>query len=70
MQSRLTLEHLESNVPGALSLYLGQTRGISSIENVPDAIEEVYLAEDLLDPSDRGKQRSSWGSSRSDRLAL
>jgi hypothetical protein len=35
MQSRITLEHLESDDPGALSLSLGHTRGISEVENMP-----------------------------------
>lgn len=57
---RLVVEHLQQFAPGSLSLYLGHTRGIQRVENVPDAIEELYLAEDMLDPADRGKHEENF----------
>ena len=57
---RLVVGHLGQFAPGSLSLYLGHTRGIQRVENVPDTIEEVYLAEDLLDPADRGKHEEDF----------
>jgi hypothetical protein len=57
---RLVIDHLLGYEPGELHLYLGHTGGIQRVENVPDSIKEVYLAEDLLDPADRGKHEEEF----------
>jgi hypothetical protein len=53
---RLVVEHLRQYAPASLALYLGHTRGIQHLRNVPPEITATYLAEDHLD----------WGRRRDD----
>jgi hypothetical protein len=46
---RMVVEHLRQYSPGAIELYLGHTKGIQHLPNVPSEIEKVHLAEDCLD---------------------
>jgi hypoxanthine phosphoribosyltransferase len=46
---RLVVEHLKRFGPASLSLYLGHTKGIQRLQNVPGEIETTFLAEDRLD---------------------
>ncbi len=46
---RLVVGHLHQFAPRSLLLYLGHTRGIQHLGNVPEEIGKVYLAEDCLD---------------------
>jgi hypothetical protein len=50
---RIVVEHLRQYSPGAIELYLGHTKGIQHILNVPAEIDKVHLAEDRLDWSGR-----------------
>ena len=45
--------HLEQFSPGSLSLYLGHTKGIQHLRNVPQAVTRTYLAEDHLSWDER-----------------
>lgn len=45
---RLVVEHLQPFAPGTLSLYLGHTKGIQHLRNVPTEVSEVFVAEDLF----------------------
>lgn len=45
---RLVSEHLHQFAPKSLGLYLGHTKGVQHLQNVPDEIDKVYVAEDLL----------------------
>jgi hypothetical protein len=53
---RLVVGYLQQFSPRSLSLYLGHTKGIQHLGNVPAEIGKVYLAEDCLD----------WGSRQAD----
>jgi hypothetical protein len=46
---RLVVDHLKQFGPASLALYLGHTKGIQHLRNVPGEIGKVYLAEDRLD---------------------
>jgi hypothetical protein len=50
---RLVVEHLRPFAPRSLALYLGHTKGIQHLANIPPAFERVYLAEDCLADVDR-----------------
>ncbi|MBN9524008.1 hypothetical protein J0H58_36775 [bacterium] len=45
---RLVVEHLRQFSPASLALYLGHTKGIQHVQNVPPGIERVFVAEDCL----------------------
>jgi hypothetical protein len=45
---RLVVEYLRQFSPGSLILYLGHTKGIQHLRNVPVEIEKVFVAEDCL----------------------
>ncbi|MBV5339895.1 MAG: hypothetical protein J0665_10115 [Deltaproteobacteria bacterium] len=45
---RLVSEHLHQFAPNSLGLYLGHTKGVQNLQNVPGEIGKVYVAEDLL----------------------
>jgi hypothetical protein len=45
---RMVVQCLMRFGPASLSLYLGHTRGIQHLQNVPGEIHNVYLAEDCL----------------------
>ncbi|HYT87968.1 MAG TPA: hypothetical protein VEL76_04555, partial [Gemmataceae bacterium] len=46
---RLVVSYLKKFSPAALALYLGHTKGIQHLRNVPTEIGTTYLAEDHLD---------------------
>ncbi|WP_020470438.1 phosphoribosyltransferase [Zavarzinella formosa] len=50
---RLVVEHLRQFAPASLALYLGHTKGIQHLRNVPAEVAKVYVAEDFLKPGDR-----------------
>jgi hypothetical protein len=50
---RLVVEHLRQFSPGSLALYLGHTKGIQHLRNVPAEIARVFVAEDCLGPDSR-----------------
>jgi phosphoribosyl transferase-like protein len=45
---RLVVEHLRQFRPAELGLYLGHSRGIQHLRNVPPEIARVWVAEDCL----------------------
>ena len=45
---RLVVEHLRQFSPRSLALYLGHTKGVQHLRNIPSEIENVYVAEDCL----------------------
>jgi hypothetical protein len=45
---RLVVEHLRQFLPGSLTLYLGHTKGIQHLRNVPAEIVQVFVSEDCL----------------------
>jgi hypothetical protein len=45
---RLVVEHLRQFAPASLALYLGHTKGIQHLRNVPAEITKVFVAEDCL----------------------
>jgi hypothetical protein len=47
----LVVEHLKQFSPESMALYLGHTKGIQHLGNVPKEIVATYLAEDHLDLS-------------------
>jgi hypothetical protein len=51
----LVVSALATYAPRSLSLYLGRDKESQQLENVPELITEVYLAEDHLDPAERGR---------------
>jgi hypothetical protein len=51
----LVVRELARFAPRSLSLYLGRDRDSHQFENIPAPIGNVYLAEDCLDPADRGR---------------
>src|SRR5262249_33016168 len=57
---RLVVDALLEYQPKTLALYLGHTRGIQHLENVPPHIDRVYLAEDQLDDADRDQQEAEF----------
>jgi hypothetical protein len=50
---RLAVGHLKRFVPASIALYLGHTKGIQHLRNVPTEIERTYVAEDHLDGGQR-----------------
>lgn len=50
---RLVIEYLRQFSPGALALYLGHTKGIQHLRNVPTEVSKIYLAEDYVSPEGR-----------------
>jgi len=50
---RLVVDHLKQFATRSLSLYLGHTKGIQHLSNVPAEIDVTYLAEDHLDCDQR-----------------
>jgi hypothetical protein len=52
---RLVVEHLRQFSPGSLALYLGHTKGIQHLRNVPAEIAQVFVAEDCLSLNSRPK---------------
>lgn len=50
---RLVVKHLLGYQPQSISLYLGHTKGIQHIQNVPPEITKTFLAEDCLPHSQR-----------------
>jgi hypothetical protein len=52
---RLVANHLESYGPRSLALYPGHLRWVQRLENVPANFTEVYLAEERLNPAERGR---------------
>jgi hypothetical protein len=46
---RLVVSYLQQFAPQSLSLYLGHSKGIQHLDNVPKDIAATYLAEDCLD---------------------
>ncbi len=46
---RLVAAHLGRLAPRSLALYLGHTRGVQHLRNVPAEFAKVYPAEDVLD---------------------
>jgi hypothetical protein len=57
---RLVVKHLLSYEPQSLSLYLGHTKGIQHLRNVPPGITKTYLAEDCLDPISRPQHEAEF----------
>ena len=57
---RLVVGHLKRFLPRSLSLYLGHTRGVQHLENVPAEIETTHLAEDRLDWAGREADERSF----------
>jgi len=47
---RLVVEHVQQFSPASLALYLGHTKGIQHLRNVPAEIARVFVAEDCLSP--------------------
>jgi hypothetical protein len=45
---KLVVEHLRRFLPRSLALYLGHSKGVQHLNNVPGDIERVYLADELL----------------------
>ena len=45
---RLVADHLRPFSPGSLELYLGHTKGVQHLRNVPAGIARVFVAEDCL----------------------
>jgi hypothetical protein len=52
---RLVVEHLRQFAPASLALYLGHTKGIQHLRNVPAELTEVFVAEDCLSLEGRAK---------------
>jgi hypothetical protein len=50
---RLVVEYLRQFSPQSLSLYLGHTKGIQHLRNVPEEFEKVFIAEDSLNWNER-----------------
>ncbi len=57
---RLVVGYLKQFAPASLALYLGHTKGIQQLRNVPAEVGAVYVAEDHLD----------WGSRNADEAAF
>jgi len=56
---RLVVDHLKRFSPRSLSLYLGHTRGIQHLQNVPEEVVATYLAEDCLDWDSRAADEAA-----------
>jgi hypothetical protein len=50
---RLVVGHLQQFSPASVAVYLGHTKGIQHVRNVPREITTTYLAEDHLDEGRR-----------------
>ena len=57
---RLVVAHLRQFSPASLALYLGHTKGIQHLQNIPQEMAAVYLAEDYLDESERDANQKSF----------
>ena len=57
---RLVAGHLGRFGPASLSLYLGHTKGIQHLRNVPGEIGKVYVAEDCLDCASRDEEERAF----------
>jgi len=57
----LVVDHLRQFSPGSLSLYLGHTKGIQHLRNVPAEITKVFVAEDCLNPDARPELEHRFG---------
>ncbi|MDF1844926.1 MAG: phosphoribosyltransferase family protein [Rubripirellula sp.] len=55
---RLVIAELKQHRPASIDLYLGRPKESQVIEFVDVAISTIYLAEDHLDPSDRGNDEA------------
>jgi hypothetical protein len=57
--SGLSLELVTTEIaqhePNSVSLYLGREKDSQQLQNIPSQIDRVYLAEDGLDPTGRGR---------------
>jgi hypothetical protein len=58
---RLVVAFLKQFSPRSLSLYLGHTKGIQHLRNVPEEITRTYLAEDVLDWRSRQVNEEAFG---------
>lgn len=50
---RLVAEHLRAFAPASLAVYLGHTKGVQHLRNVPPEFGQVFVAEDCLNWDDR-----------------
>ena len=48
---RLVVAALRAHAPASVSLYLGHSRFVQRLENVPAEIARTFIAEDVLDPN-------------------
>lgn len=67
---RLVVDHLLQFSPDSLALYLGHTKGIQHLRNVPTEISEVFVAEDNLAVEDRTELERRFEEFFSHRLAV
>ncbi len=56
----LVMKEVARHGPSSVSLYLGRAKDSQQLENIPRQIDRVYLAEDSLDPVDRGRNESEF----------
>ena len=57
---RLVAGHLRQFAPTSLAVYLGHTKGIQHVRNVPQEIAATYLAEDQLDEERRREYEAAF----------
>lgn len=57
---RLVVSNLQQYRPRSLSLYLGHTKEIQQLLNVPPEIRKIYIAEDCLDPLQREQHEAEF----------
>jgi hypothetical protein len=57
---RLVVGHLRRFSPASLAVYLGHTKGIQHVRNVPKEIAATYLAEDHLDEGRRREYEAAF----------
>lgn len=57
---RLVLTALLEFAPKSIDLYLGRAKDSQCIEHIDDAVQKVYLAEDLLDSDQRAQHESTF----------
>jgi hypothetical protein len=57
---KLVMKELARHETSSVSLYLGREKDSQQLDNVPSQIDAVYLAEDVLDPADRGRYESAF----------
>jgi hypothetical protein len=58
---RLVVAHLGQFSPASVAVYLGHTKGIQHLRNVPAEVAAVYLAEDRLDERQRQADEEAFG---------